>query len=474
MAEQSETEDHSLSYRTVCNKNHCKVLNVFYHEVLENHRVTTSLAGRREALFVPHEVREFDQELAWCTKPLLAPLLLDPSLLACYDALRRTLFRPEEKAGSGDSRATQLRLEIRIGNNGLSKNRPIKLLLFLDDGSQRAVDVERSGRWKKNSSYTHTVTTGPFDPAAVDKVGLLNDSSFAVTVAEHVISFLDPVGGGWVELGRASPGKVRAGSDTLAHSSYQPPPEPEVAPPDDGPSPEDDEECAEALLEHLNCHAFFYSSLLWLLEDRNERIARFEEIHCGEKTLADLVDPTPIGIMGKHVAFPAAGSEFIPEEEPPIVDDRLITLPTSGVFADAALGECTACEDVPAENDPFWKWVSNPNVCKGADISTKPPSESSILSSENVKFAGLPSAVFAVAPTPGEGEGTAKSLLDGFATELSKALLSSDPAVEISDLSATLEKLLSALEKMSKGGKEKKSGEKGDGDSGKKGDEDDG
>lgn len=138
----------------------------------------------------------------------------------------------------------------------------------------------------------------------------------------------------------------------MVPAKYNPPPSP--APPQVAA----DQECADRLLAHLNCHKVYYNSLLWLLEDPNERFCRFDNIVCGDVSLADLVVPEPLAVLGCYVAFPKSGSEFVPYEGEPIVDERLLTLPTSGIFADAALGRCTTCERVDPE--VYWDWKDSP------------------------------------------------------------------------------------------------------------------
>ena len=121
-----------------------------------------------------------------------------------------------------------------------------------------------------------------------------------------------------------------------------------------------DADCADRLLAHLNCHKLYYNSLLWLLEDPNERFCRFDRIKCGPSgtSLADLVILEPLGVMGCHVAFAKADGDFIPHDGEPIVAEQLLTLPTPGIFADAALGQCSACETI--DPDVYWNWKDSP------------------------------------------------------------------------------------------------------------------
>lgn len=438
--EQSESEDHQVSYRTVCNNNHCHVLNVFYHEVLNNFRMTTKMLGHREVWFVPYEVRAFDLHMALCAKPFLLPFLLDADLRDCYAKLKLQAGHDEQDQGPALVDEFKIDLQITVASN-LVPN--FALFVRTANGNLQQFPVP-TGVWASGQSYSYTVNTPNFDPADIHEVGIFKQLSSIslfsdfLQVASYTISVKQPSTGQWVPLGSGSAGPTTTTVMSMVPAKYDPPPPPAA------PDAAADADCADRLLAHLNCHKVYYNSLLWLLEDPNERFCRFDNIVCGETSLADLVIPEPLAVMGCYVAFAKAGSDYIPFEGEPIVDERLLTLPTSGIFADAALGRCTTCEKV--DPDVYWDWKDSPCVCGAKDVTLKTPAESALIQAGATPFPGLATGVWATGVAPPSGEAAvANSLVGAFGAALATALLSANSSAEMSSLQDLLAKLTTAL-----------------------------
>ena len=466
VVEQVETEDQSLSYRAVCNRNYCHVLNVFYHEVLENHRVSTYLMGHQNALLIPYEVKDFDEHRAFCTQAILADYILDPCIDNCCEALKRRLFSSsnEDATDNGVSDkelANRIRLDVLIGSNGQNGGQGFAALLYFKNGLVRPIDTPHGNSWR-NGQYHVDASTTAFDPADVIKVGVKNNNSTGIfgsgriDVNSYTVSFFAPDGSGPKALGTGSAPRLKPKESNSVDVSYippAPPPAPIVSM-DSGPTAEEDTACVASYIEHLNCNKHYYNTILWMLEDRNERISRFENIICsnGER-LIDLVDPTPLGVYGNHVAFAEAGSIYEPDDEQGVVDDRLVVLPTSGIFADVALGQCNACEELPEDdNHPFWKIYKDPNKCDGnAAIVPTTPSANSLFGSTGVGFETPSTTAWASAPSAPTDESITNSLSAAFTAEVAKALTSSSPAANLEDLATVIEKMSKVAEGLQSG-----------------------
>lgn len=128
--------------------------------------------------------------------------------------------------------------------------------------------------------------------------------------------------------------------------------------------------------------------------------------------MADYVDPTPLEVFGSYVAYPLAkrltgvddtvvvdiatalngndpGRRQWAEERLAAMSDadrqsvlerlylasakseRLITLPTRGVFAEGKLGHCNISEEI--DNTRFWDWQTSPIPIQAPDISAVQP-----------------------------------------------------------------------------------------------------
>jgi hypothetical protein len=438
--EQSESEDQQVSYRTVCNNNHCHVLNIFYHEVLDNFRVTTRMLGHREVYLVPYDVKTFDLHLALCAKTFLLPFLLDQDLYDCYRNLK-----PASHATAPDAEIVdEFKIDIKIAVADDLWAGSLFLVIKLTDGSVQQVPVPENDHWQGGQSYSYTVNTANFDPKSIHDIGIMKIQSGSgigmhfLQIESYTISARDKVSGQWVALGSGAAGPSTGTIFSLAPASYDPPAAPEAAA---------DLDCAERLLAHLNCNRTYYNSLLWLLEDPNERFCRFDNITCGATgtSLADLVIPEPIAVLGCYVAFAKAGSDYIPYTGEPIVDERLLTLSTPGIFADAALGQCSACEKI--DKDVYWDWKDSPCVCGAKDVTLKTPAETSLIQGGVSPFPGLATGVWATGVAPPSGEAAvANSLVGAFGGALATAMLSGkDSGKEMEALQDLLGKMTVAL-----------------------------
>jgi len=465
--EQWETEDQAVAYRTVCNNNHCHVLNIFYHEVLNNFRVTTKLLGQREVYLVPYDVNDFDEHLAVCARPFLLPYLLDQTLADCYRKLKYVAVgHKATSTGPGGKVVNQFKVEMHFASAfNFDPQFPFHLIVILKIGGLQFIPIMRNDFWVSSGVYTYIVDTPPFDPDNISGVGVRNavvpqanqqnSVVYYLVIQSLTVSMRDKVDPQWTGAGTKSGlQQLLTGGGTggtgilylveLAQTTQQPPasvPAPTTTP------AQDYQDCLDQVLAHLNCNQVYYSALLALLEDPNARICRFDKIICGTsgESLADLIVPEPVAIFGCSLAFPKAGSQYVPDEGEPIVDERLLTLPTPGIFADAALGQCSACEKV--DDKVYWDWSKTPCTCAGKDVTLKTPEASSLLQAGTSPFPGLATGVWATGVVPPSGEtAIANSLVGAFGSAMATAMLSDkDAEKELAALKDLLDKMTVAL-----------------------------
>ena len=150
------------------------------------------------------------------------------------------------------------------------------------------------------------------------------------------------------------------------------------------------------LSDHFKRNKDFYNRVILMNNDPTSIAILFEnEPWTAGQTMSDHVDPTPLEVFGSYVAYPLAkqvmsvDDTFIVEiaaamngndparrqwavdklaaltevqrqevtERLPLASaksERLITLPTRGVFAEGKLGHCNVSEEI--DNTRFWKW----------------------------------------------------------------------------------------------------------------------
>ncbi len=137
-----------------------------------------------------------------------------------------------------------------------------------------------------------------------------------------------------------------------------------------------DRRYAERLLSHLNEHVEYYHRAIWTAMDPNRRfllLDGFVAPDAGGRSVASVVENRVIGIVGNSLVMPVAPgqrldptykfAESTPEDlrhlyaieaAPPM----RISMPTSGVFAEAVMGKCNSCELI--DDTVFWHWEDAP------------------------------------------------------------------------------------------------------------------
>jgi hypothetical protein len=457
--EQQEVEDQAVSYRTVCNNNHCHVLNIFYHEVLNNFRVTTRMLGHHDVYFVPYDVQDFDEHLAACAKPFLLPYLLDQSLADCYRKLKYTAVGQKPAAtGTGGKVVNQFKVEMNfLYVTNYHSQWPFHLIVMLKVGGLQFIPIVRNDYWMSGTTYAYAVDTPDFDPDNIQSVGVRNAASSQLMqsgglgfeaylrIQSLTVSMRDRASTQWLPVGTKTVifnlrGLDFGDGDLYLVDKPQTPTAPAL-PPTTAPA-QDDQDCLDQVLAHLNCNATYYSMLLALLEDPNARICRFDKIVCGQngETLADLVGPQPVGVMGCTLAFPKAGADYVPYEGDPIFDERLLTLPTPGIFADAALGQCQACET--KDDKVYWDWSKTPCICGGKDVTLKTPEASPLIQAGASPFPTISYSTW-TGVAPPTSETITNGLVTTFGAALATAMFSgADASKNLESIKDTLAQLV--------------------------------
>jgi hypothetical protein len=123
------------------------------------------------------------------------------------------------------------------------------------------------------------------------------------------------------------------------------------------------------LLEHLKHHTAHYSRAIYLSQDVTDRAQQLDAIKLngGTATVLEKVENRPLEMVGDFVAYACSDSRWADPIEnaikarrlPDVLpDERLVTLPARGVFAEAKLGHCNASEEI--DNTRFWDWQKSP------------------------------------------------------------------------------------------------------------------
>jgi hypothetical protein len=133
----------------------------------------------------------------------------------------------------------------------------------------------------------------------------------------------------------------------------------------------EERQAVSRLLAHLKEHAAYYSNTVALSRHPDEIAIEFESRPwAGAGFTIDHVEPKPMDVFGSYVAYPLIG---LPEVavDPPARAERLITVPTRGVFAEGKLGHCNISEEI--DNTRFWQWEQHPVPFTAPEIAAATP-----------------------------------------------------------------------------------------------------
>ena len=110
------------------------------------------------------------------------------------------------------------------------------------------------------------------------------------------------------------------------------------------------------LIAHIQSRPMRYLRAIWMREDADRRALRFDSLLFDGEPLLDQIQNRAVGVMGNLVAFPLLEGHRLVEHDPVehVVSERLVSLPTRGLFAETYLSCCNATEvrDVTRVIDP--------------------------------------------------------------------------------------------------------------------------
>jgi len=179
---------------------------------------------------------------------------------------------------------------------------------------------------------------------------------------------------------------------------------------------EEDKEYANSLLKHLNDHLEHYHRAIWVSMDAQRRymlLDGFIAPNSGGRSVASVVENRMVGIIGNCLVMPVARGfhldpTFNQDAEHPIdlldhyqpttpIAPLRIAVPTKGVFAEAVMGACNACEK--KDEARFWRWEESP--CPDDPTPIQPVStESRRAEPPNLQPTPLPSPIVAFQNVP--------------------------------------------------------------------------
>ena len=393
--------------RVVANHNHSHSLTMLYYEILRHYKVSTEFMRTRNTLLVDYSASRIDfNEAANIARHrrVLESVLLNQSLLKCFEAIekflcatfeisrKRSAMKSTGREASNVLQNIKVIVKTSIATNALAyigvftKNKESILCEVLSPTPASRGEDKHTLTDKANSTIVNYRQNGqtsvylivPTKPVVWGDVEgiLIQVSAGSATSSvpwpnweiEKLSVETEDNSVVWELTNTSAPISVPVNGQKFV----------EVIPfplPPENPADKLSEEercCLEKLKSHLSDNALYYNAAIWLTEDPNERANRFEKVVVngvnglgGGKSLLDLIENRPIEVFGSSVVFPS--NLAIPEDQKPnwlregevqARAEKLITLPTRGVFGEAKLGHCNASEEI--DNTRFWDWQTSP------------------------------------------------------------------------------------------------------------------
>lgn len=417
----TQSEKEAIETRTVVNYNHSHALTILYYEVLRHFRVVTGLVRQRPAVFVKFKTDWFDSfdivngalRSIVDNRAVLAGALLNDQLAPSFDAVGRVAegrFRDLSKPFPTQPpvvvdlnpapRFHFFTFEMRSG--GFTRNvddddqhADVLAHLLLTDGSAlKLVNsfgnevLNHSGAFRlndQNNVFTAMpIGNGEISWEKIRGIGVhvavfpTDESDAHVSFSHIKITGFDLAGPPGVVLvdenhddGHIVIRNQNSEVDNLLTLPTKRP-GPAVGPvPIVSAGEVADRAQALDLIAHLKSNKRHYSRAIALGLGALERADVLDAIAMSDgSTVLDHIENRPLEIVGDFIAYPSTDRDWnraITAKianalggEPDAIqpDERLVALPTRGVFAEAKLGHCNASEEI--DNTRFWDWQQSP------------------------------------------------------------------------------------------------------------------
>ncbi len=411
VTEATQQEREEITTRSVTNYNHMHTLNILYFEVVQLYRVRLKLDKAERVLFVPMEVLKFNYPVITRFQQILARAAINSSVRYWLSNLTASVVTSlqaqpassfiaptvpinppnpieEAKRKAMEKAKRQVRMAVRraIFNN-IINSIPNSLTSIDADASNWEMDQDckiinigwkLEGRNLINSVIIKTRSNQVFDIAV--NAGILQDAMRAPIAPSLgtgvLVSDLESL-----EL-NINAANIESIQEITIYFSTQD--NIKFSVPCDIIIPDNQtrlplmnfslQEKSRELIQHLNENSLYYSQYIWRNLDPQTLGAMLAPFSFQGKRLLEYLDMQPIAVTGNHLAF------LFPDDDDEtwnawkkkkltttFLSNRLIALPTGGVFAEGVLGRSNCAEKLDMTR--FWNWQDSPPPIQAPDIA---------------------------------------------------------------------------------------------------------
>lgn len=417
-----QEEKESIQTRTFTNYNHGHTLTILYYEVLRHFKVVVEWTRRRPVVLVNFPKRKFDEDTLLLFRNLLEENLLDVKLKPAFDALEKLatirtnytlnnitpISNPPRPFSQGDIEFKMFELMITT-SHGDTDETDDKVVAFIRKADGTAISLQylyvgphgNSDIPSGKDSDLHDINMGnryddkgeggsifvkPESPVKWREIAGFEFEKWGTNAWRIERVFINAIGDQvFIPLVSVPDSSVslylrqsQPGSNSFTAIKRPDADLPALAPVKTVEQNLSAEETylIHKLTSHIEHHSVYYSRLIVLNRDPNDTAVEFETVPWqGAENLIDHAEPYPLEIFGDYIAYPF--TDPIPPSQTLITDqmdasaEKLITLPTRGVFAEGKLGHCNISEEI--DNTRFWKWEEHPIPIQAPDINPVTP-----------------------------------------------------------------------------------------------------
>lgn len=424
-ARQEESE--SVQTRTFTNYNHAHTLTILHYQLMRHYRVVTRWVQRRPALLLAEPANVWTHKLALQERALLEPACFDLYAKTGFDALERVMVQwsddavnpkggPAPITQERDYLVTSLILKVEVAEQETSDDVVSQVILRTGEKvTLRWNGLENLNQGDPKSFNTDgeyflpLIPDKPFRWDDLEKIAIHVKDGDELTLTRQGVIIQGQFGAR--EL-KAYDGPPMAWVDdpvlfltALARPGLD---VPQPAAPKLGrqrATPEDNKNI-DRLMEHLERHSAYYSRLIRLSRDPDAIATQREQEAWNPNdvndhtTVLDHINPLPLETFGDRVAYERVDIGVPADQDvngrAPI--ERLVTLPSRGVFTEGMLGHHSVAEEI--DNTRFWKWEEHPLPIAAPEIAPVQVSTPTPQPLLPLVPSTLPTPVAAVAPVP--------------------------------------------------------------------------
>lgn len=424
-ARQEESE--AVQTRTFTNYNHAHTLTILHYQILRHFRVVTRWVRRRRVLLVASDPIDWTYKLALQERPVLEPACFDLYAKAGFDALERVMVHWTDDVVNpkgGPTPITQERdflvesviLQVEVGSGEGETPDEVVAQAILQSGVKVALRLQGLENLNANKAFddagNHVLLLTPDTPfrwedlksIAIDLKqdnGMILERQGVIIQGAFGSREVKPFGGPrmiWDDRGvQWLTVLQRPGADV---------PQPLAPKLGRQRAAVEDNKNIDRLMEHLQRHTAFYSRLVRLSRHPDAVAMEFAGLRWKPQDQVDLssvldhLDPLPLETFGADVAYERVDSTVPPEQDvgARASAERLVTLPSRGVFTEGVLGHASVAEEI--DNTRFWKWEEHPLPIAAPEIAPVQVATPTPQPLQSLAPTALPTPTATVAPVP--------------------------------------------------------------------------